>query len=191
MPEIICVGSLLTVRVTKRRMMACIVENYNSHLSAFNNGLGSLAFGTAVAKSSSTRSAGTSGVASEDLLRDVFIPPSALHSHSPDPRSADPARLLEYYHRHPEALGAGAQNTSAVDLALLSNGEIPPAQQTFDVGEDLPQSVPLSLFQEQVAEPPWWESVLAVPIYNTLKERESALAPIQFHSPQLEQRYQI
>lgn len=110
--------------------MACIAENYNSHLSAFNNGLGSLAFGAAVAESNSARSAGTSETASnssEDLLRGVFMPPSALHSHSPDdprrsPDVSDPARLLEYYHRHPEALDAGAQNTAAVDLALLSNG---------------------------------------------------------------------
>ena len=194
--KIICITfSGLVFICNKRRIMACIVENYNP---AFTNGAGSLVFSTAVAKTScsSTYSEGMPGTenngaaASEDLLRDVCIPPSALHSQSPSAQDvADPAKLLEYYHRHPEVLDAGVQGTSTVAVAALSSVEIPPAHHAPDTIPDLPQNIPLSLFQEQVVEPPWWESVLAVPIHNTLKERESALAPIQFNSPQLEQRY--
>lgn len=68
--------------------------------------------------------------------------------------------------------------------------QVPSVQQSVEV-EDLPSDVEEFVLKQQVptcTAPAWWESELAPPIHRTLKEREKAIAPIQFRSPQLEQR---
>lgn len=112
------------------------------------------------------------------LLSD--IPPSALHSQS---APTDGVRNLPTAHRYE----SNDDNGSVEEV-------IPAVLQSFDSGLGSSNSSTVDLTEDpnsSTVHPPWWESELASDIHQTLRQREKELAPIQFQSPQLKQRYII
>ena len=142
--------------------MTCMVETYNPHITKFS-------------------SATLYHEELEDeegrlvqLLSD--IPPSALHS-----QSTDGVRNLPRAHRY-ESINDDGSMEEVIPAVLRSPDS--------GFGSDDSSIVDLTEDQDSsTVQPPWWESELANDIHQTLRESEKKLAPIQFQSPQLKQRY--
>ena len=142
--------------------MACMVETYNPHIGA-ENFIG-----------------GTHGLLYHESFEDeesravqLAIPPSALHSQSDRYVYMEGARNLYF-------------NESTVNGSQKGEGMMPAVPREVSTPNFVDEVVRA---QRGIIQPPWWETVLAVDIHQTLREREKKLAPIQFKSPQLKHRY--
>ena len=148
----------------KKLDMTCMVETYNPHITKF----GSVTLYREEFEDEESRLV--------QLLSD--IPPSALHSQS---APTDGVRNLPRAHRY-----ESNDDDGSVEEV------IPAVLQSFDSGLGFSDSSIVDLTEDQnssTVQPPWWESELASDIHQTLRQREKELAPIQFQSPQLKQRY--
>ena len=141
--------------------MTCMVETYNPHITKFS----SATLYHEELEDEESRLV--------QLLSD--IPPSALHS-----QSTDGVRNLQRVHRYESNDDGSMEEAIPAVLRSLDSGFGSNDSTIVDLTEDQDNST---------VQPPWWESELANDIHQTLREREKKLAPIQFQSPQLKQRY--
>ena len=145
----------------KKPDMTCMVETYNPHITKFS----SATLYHEEFEDEESRLV--------QLLSD--IPPSALHS-----QSTDGVRNLPRAHCYESNDDGSMEEAIPAVLRSLDSGFGSNDSSIVDLTEDQDSST---------VQPPWWKSELANDIHQTLREREKELAPIQFQSPQLKQRY--
>ncbi len=114
--------------------------------------------------------------------------------------TSDPQELMEFQEEEAAALLTAISNSHALSaeeyMELDVPGEnsrrlsprLPAAGQAYRRGSRRTTKTETRSFEEQLVEPPWWETELAPSIHQTLREREAAIGDIQFRLPQLEQR---
>ncbi len=115
--------------------------------------------------------------------------------------TSDPQELMEFQEEEAAVLLAAISNSHALpaeeymelDVPCENSRRLSPslpatAGQAYRRGSRRTTKTETRSFEEQLVEPPWWETELAPSIHQTLREREAAIGDIQFRSPQLEQR---
>lgn len=153
--------------------MACMVETYNPQTEKFIGG----AHGLLYHEDEESR-----------VVQLLAIPPSALFSQSTrQDIGMEGVRDSPFYE----------SSANASHQQHKGEGMIPAVQQSNESGLELREVSAPSIdivdevvkAQRGIIHPPWWETEFAASIHQTLREKEKKLAPIQFRSPQLKQRY--